>query len=152
MEEMEFRKKYAGREEVTTIEEFSKLIQEAKADANDYGSIVVCSALVMNAAFNLLDPGITGFQAGCLMWEMVKKYGMYPEGAPLRIVDYTNLLYPQYANKFNSITPETWAWVQSEAKKKLEEANTENWHRDVIAHLKSVANGNVPFGLKVVDG
>lgn len=107
---------------------------------------------MMNAAFNLLDPGITGFQAGCLMWEMVKKYGMYPEGTPLRIVDFSNLLYPQYASKFNSITPETWSWAQSEAKKKLAEADAERWHPNVISHLRSVADGKVPFGLKVVDG
>lgn len=157
MEELDFRKKYEGKENISTMKEFQDLFDEALKDANDYGSIVVCCALMMNAAFNLVNRsssgGITGFQAGCLMWEMVKKYGTFSENAPLSIVDWNNLLYPQYSDQFVTISRATLERVQENAKKKLEQLKGDEFCSPVVlAHLQSVAGGKAPFGLRVVEG
>lgn len=155
MEQTEFEKKYKGKENVKNIDEFASLLKQATADADDYGSIVMCCALMMNAAFHLVDNGpsggITGFQASCLMWEMVKKYGMYSDNVPLRLIDYSDLLYPQNEHKFNSLPKETWEWAVKEAKEKLQKEDVNTWHPSVFYHIKDIAEGQVPFGLKVVE-
>lgn len=148
MEQFEFRKKYEGREKVKTIEEFEKLLTDVKADSRDYGAIVEACSVMMNASFNLLNPGITGFQAGCLMWMLVEKYGMYGKDSMLQIQDYRNLLYPQYSDKFNTIPKSYWEKVQAQAKEHLADFKGAD---SVGRHMHSIANGEVPFGLKVSD-
>jgi hypothetical protein len=156
MEELEFRKKYEGREKVKTIKEFAELLEEAEKDANDYGSIVACCSLMMNAAFSLVNSGpsggITGFQAGCLMWEMVQRYGMFGDKPILRITNYKDLLYPQYADKFGTISRDSWESVQTHAKAEYERLKDDQFCSPrVLAHMRAVADGEVPFGLRVVE-
>lgn len=156
MEEKEFKTKYEGRENIQTMEEFKALFDEAINDADDYGSIVLCCALMMNAAFSLVNSspngGITGFQAGCLMWEMVMKYGSFEKGEPLRIVNYNDLMYPQRVRRFNTIPKDAWEQVVNNAKRVVKELEENNQgHPEVVAHMKEVAQGKVPFGLIVAE-
>ena len=150
MEQFEFRKKYEGRENVKSLAEFDKLLNEAKADSNDYGAIVEYCSLMMNATFKLIDPGITGFQAGCLMWMMVEKYGSYGPDAILEIRNWNNLAYPQYESNFTAVDKDTWERVQKFATKQIESFG-EHGSGEVKTHMISVAEGRVPFGLKVID-
>lgn len=52
------------------------------------------------------------------------------------------------ADKFCSISPDTWKWLREEAGKRLE-ANDGRTHASVVAHWQSIRDGHVPFGLQV---
>lgn len=119
---------------------------------HDYGTIVHAMSAAMLAAYNVLNEsdngGITGFQASCLGWEMIGKFFQkMPIGG--RIINYHDLLYPQMEEKFNSISKKTFEKVVAEAKHNIKVNNTA--HPRVIAHWQFIADGGIPFGLKVLD-
>lgn len=94
------------------------------------------------------EHGLTGFMAGAVMWEFMRHWNGVGECAPARLLDYKNLLYPQYGDKFTSISSDTWEWAQEEAKRRLSEESVGDWLRE---HWESIAAGKVPFGLVVRD-
>lgn len=120
---------------------------------HDYGTICVaigaCAVAAAKAADRSEHGGITGFQAGAIFWEFVRGWNTFDEG-PKRMVQYANMLYPQYAEKFaQTIDPATWKWLQEKAASNLVE--NPNAHENVIAHWTSIANGVIPFGYSVSD-
>jgi hypothetical protein len=124
---------------------------------HDYGTI--CHALAAaavgaaHAADHSPQGGITGFQASAVMWEFILHWQSVKDGTPMRLLDYTDLLYPQYRDKFTSITAATAKWAMEEAARKLAEKDGDSFplHPDVRAHLEALARGEVPFGLRVVE-
>lgn len=117
---------------------------------HDYGTIchaVTAAGLGAMWAVNSSPAGgITGFQAGCIMWEFIRRW-MHKDG-PLRLIDYNDLLYPQYARKFTSVDPEAFDAVREKARRELAEA-PDYMHPDVRAHMEAIAAGRVPFGLQL---
>ena len=76
-------------------------------------------------AFNNSDGGrggITGFQAGCVMWQIIRHMNYENNKCGLRLLDMDNLLYPQYEYKFHSIDSDIWKAVQKEAENKIYES------------------------------
>jgi hypothetical protein len=83
------------------------------------------------------------------------------ERSPARLIDYEDLLYPQFEGKFRSIPADVWEWAQNAAKEKI--ARSSPWSRrdsengtmlmseDVFRHWESVAAGVVPFGLRIEE-
>ena len=118
---------------------------------HDYGTI--CHALTAGAIATMWamnrtpQGGITGFQASCIMWEFIKQWMGYK--TPMRLIKYEEMLYPQYAHKFNNtISTETWKFLQDEANKKLAEKGAVE---TVRIHWQSIADGIVPFGYIVKE-
>ena len=153
MNEKEYKEYiYAKANEVRTKEELDALLNEVVNDQDlDYGKIVYAMSGCMLAVSHYIDRsevgGITGFQASFIGWEMVKRF-MHESRVGMRIMDYENMLYPQYKNRFEKrINQTTWACLQERAKKLLEESK--DAHPDVIKHWQSIVNGKVPFGYKV---
>lgn len=94
--------------------------------------------------------GITGFQAGFVMWDFIKQWSYPNNECGLKIVDFDNMLYPQYDDKFDRIiSKSTWEALQAAAKKHLTSDKTPWTNPDVLAHWESIAAGNVPFGYQV---
>jgi hypothetical protein len=116
---------------------------------HDYGTIVHAMAAVMLAAFHVVNNsdqgGITGFQASCLGWKMIRKFMGTGDG-PVALRKMEHLAYPQYASEFTSISPETWEWVQKRAQEGLKDGRASE---GVLAHWQSIVDGKVPFGLTV---
>lgn len=147
------KKWYAEANEIKTREALDKFITKLTTEYNhDYGTICHAVAAAALAAAHVVDAspqgGITGFQASCIMWEFIRNWdsGIY-QGAPLRMVNYRDLLYPQYEYRFTEISQEIWEWVQEKAKNELR--NTKSVCDNVKNHWKTIANGTVPFGLRV---
>ena len=122
---------------------------------HDYGTIVhACTAAALAAA-HCVDRspagGITGFQAGAVMWEFVSRW-LHIEG-PARILAYRNLLLPNNEGMFRRIRKDTWEWVQEEAARKLATADDSGIHiyEDVKAHLESIVAGTIPFGMTLEE-
>lgn len=122
---------------------------------HDYGTVCHAMAAIGLAAmwaFNKSEGargGITGFQAGCVMWEVIRHMNYEDSKCGLRLLNMDDLLYPQYEHRFRSISSDTWKAVQKEAQKRLSERGTA--HPDVVAHWESIVNGKVPFGLRIED-
>jgi hypothetical protein len=108
--------------------------------------------------------GLTGFQVGCIMWGIIDKLIIEEHDCGLRMLNYNNMIYPQYENNFEkTIDNETWEALQAKARKRYEEnekeleklANGDEYafpaHPEVAAHWKSIVDGKVPFGYKVAN-
>ncbi|MDE1139930.1 MAG: hypothetical protein PW999_09805 [Paraburkholderia tropica] len=133
-----------------TLESLPEFMRHLSEDfGHDYGTIChAIAAAAVGAAWALEKTpkgGITGFQAGAVMWSFIQNW-MSMDG-PLRLVDYNNLLYPQYADKFNTISQDTWDAIQAKARKNLEERSGAS--DAVVSHWQFIADGHVPFGLRV---
>jgi hypothetical protein len=118
---------------------------------HDYGTIchAISSAAIAAAWAVEHTPqgGITGFQAGCIMWEFITHWMTEYADKPIRLVSYEKMLYPQYNNEFTTITKDTWEWLQKEATRKL--AESPDAHPNVVHQWKTIVNGQVPFDFKI---
>lgn len=82
-----------------TIEDLTTYLQMLEGEADDYGKCVYCMSLAAWAAFNFMASkiGATGFQASCADMAFVTKVRGLKHG--WRLIDYGNLLYPQYCDE-----------------------------------------------------
>lgn len=146
---------YAKAKEVKTVEQMNSLIAEVIGYKHDYGTIVYGMCAAMLAASRAVDyspnGGITGFQGGCVGWQMVSEFlASGDKDAPMKLIDYDKLLYPQYASNFDKvISADTFKWLQEKAAKNL--TNKTHAHPDVVAHWQSIADGKLPFGFTVQE-
>ena len=88
-----------------TVESLPVFISHIASDyGHDYGTICHAMAAGAIAAATAIDKspvgGITGFQAGAVMWEFIRNWNFSHNRCGLRIIDYDNFLYPQYSYKY----------------------------------------------------
>ena len=153
-EDMRLQNEWYKRAYSMKPEDFPEFFRELTEDyEHDYGTVCHAMAAVGLAAmyaFNKTDGargGITGFQAGCVMWEVIRHMNYESNKCGLRLQNMDDLLYPQYEYKFTAISKDTWEVVKNEAHNRLLERGTA--HPDVVAHWESIVNGKVPFGLRI---
>lgn len=151
-EEMKIHKEWYKEAEKITEKTLPKFISKLINNYNhDYGTIChACSAAAIasiNAVNNSRQGGITGFQAGCIMWGFIKNWMPDFKDTFAKLTNYKDLLYPQYEDEFNTLSKDAFEWLQKEAKEKLE--TSPQAHPEVVAHWKSIVDGKVPFGLKI---
>lgn len=154
-EEMNIHKEWYEEAKKMTVEKLPEFINKLTNNyGHDYGTIChaisASSIAVAHAINNSPQGGITGFQAGCVMWGFIKNWMPEYQDTYARIVDFKNLLFPQYEEKFTSISKDCFEWLQKEVQKEL------NTPRELISekvykHWQSIVAGKVPFGLKVSE-
>jgi hypothetical protein len=142
---------YQKASKVKSKEELIILLDEIMNFKHDYGTIVYGCMAAIRASFNVVNRsphgGISGFQAGCLGWECIHDFMMIK--SPAKILDFNNMLYPQYEYKFDkTISQKTWDLLQKEANSLLKKKDA---HPAVIAHWKKCANGEIPFGYRIAE-
>lgn len=141
------------RKNIESFEDLTAFLKDVEENYNtDYGGAprAIAQASLAVAWHLAREFGITGFQAGCTMWDFICDWSYSDNKTGMRIVDYDDMLYPQYAYKFEKIIREsTWTDIQNEAKRRLGE--TPEAHPEVRAHWQSIVDGTVPFGYKVSD-
>ena len=121
---------------------------------HDYGTmchaVAACALAAAAAASNDEDVGLSGFQAGFVMWDFIMNWTKTRNKCGLKLIDYDDMLYPQYAERFEkTISKYNFELIQKKAMENLEK--NKNAHPAVIAHWKKIAKGGVPFGYQVVD-
>lgn len=119
---------------------------------NGYGEAPrsIAQACLAVAYFLSDKYGITGFQAGFVMWDFMFGWLYKYNKCGLKITDWDNMLYPQYYDKFEkTIERDTWNALQEQAKKNLKEKP--GAAPRVIEHWQSIVDGVVPFGYVVKD-
>lgn len=141
------------RKNINSLDELINYIQNIKDNYNiGYGTAPRAIAqATLATAWYLSDVfGITGFQASCVMWDFIRDWSFSGNECGLKIVDYDNMLYPQYDYNFQkTISRDTFEALQEAAKKRLE--RSEFAHSDVVKHWQSIVDGNVPFGYIIED-
>lgn len=133
-----------------------KFVRHLRDDyQHDYGTIchAVAAAAIAAAWCINGEPrqgGITGFQAGAIMWEYIRAWQNLK--GPARLVKFEDMLFPQHAERFAPVmTLETWAWLRAEADRNIvEHKKTGNHvHADVLKHWVDVSAGIIPFGWRL---
>lgn len=156
-EEMHLEKEWFKKAIDQTFETLPDFIKHVMDDyEHDYGTVChAISACAIAAAWaaNSMDGacgGITGFQAGFVMWDFIRQWQHNGNKTGLQIIDWDNMLYPQYAYKFDKTIPKSiWHKIQEQAGENLK--NFPDADDRVIEHWKSIVNGKVPFGYRVID-
>jgi len=149
------KEEWGEKAKATTIESLPGFIRELTEDyKHDYGTICHAVAIAAVAAAWAIDRsksgGITGIQAGAVMWEFITTWQHRGNKTGLRLVDFDNMLYPQYSDDFEkTITPHVWEALQKEAQSKIKESKHKSIHGDVCLHWKSIVDGEIPFGYTV---
>lgn len=121
---------------------------------HDYGTachaVAACALAAAWAACSEKDTGLSGFQAGFVMWDFIKNWAITGNECGLRLIDYDDMLYPQYEKKFDKVIDrKTWESIQKKAKEELEKSVYAD--DKVRLHWRKIANGIVPFGYRVVE-
>jgi len=148
---LETKYKEAREQKPETVGEF---IQELVKTPMDYNTSAYVCSIAAIAGASAANTGITVFQADCIMWEFVTRWMPDYRGRPLKLINYENMLYPQYYNKFQKwIGNDTWEWLQTEAKKKIAEDDFNCYKADtrVRSHWECIAEGMIPFGYIVCE-
>ena len=148
--------KDASKQTIDTLPDFMNHV--LKDYKHDYGTICkaigACAIAAAWAANASPQGGITGFQAGEVMWDFIRNWNYRSNECGLRIVDYDNMLYPQYENKFaKTITLRIMDNLMKEARKLLQKDANSNFkaHPEVRAHWERIAQGFPPFGYELTS-
>lgn len=152
LNEFEVRDELASRRKnIKTLEELTEFIKDVEENYNyDYGVAPrsIAQAILAIGDYLASKMGITGFQASCVLWDFIMDWQYPYNKCGLKIINYDDMLYPQYDHKFDkTISDSVWTALQEQAKQELEKAGYA--HPSVVAHWQSIADGNVPFGYTV---
>ena len=155
MDEFEVRDKLKEeRKNIDTFDDLINFLRNIKDNYNcGYGEAprAIAQASLAVAWYLADEFGITGFQASFVMWDFIKDWLFSSNECGMRLVDYDNMLYPQYEDKFQkTIGSDTFDALQNKAKR-LIETDGDHAHPAVIEHWKSIAAGKVPFGYVVKE-
>lgn len=162
-----------ARNEVRTPEQLKEFAEElvkhcsSLKDGTDiYEQTVDSASALALAAVEMCSSmyGMTNFQIGCVTWSLIDELFLGEHDCGMRLVNYNHMLYPQYDEKFEkTIGKDTWEALQKKAKELVEKNDEEIRKKEagekyafpagekVVKHWESIANGNVPFGYKVVE-
>lgn len=154
-EEMNVHAEWYEQAKDVTVETLPAFIEKiVNGYIHDYGTIchamTACSIATLWAINKTDKGGITGFQAGAIMWEFIRNWNYTNNKVGLRLIDFDNFLYPQYEDSYQkTISSKTFQLMTSEAKKNLVESKGAN--ERVVRHWESIVNGVVPFGYTIKD-
>jgi hypothetical protein len=111
-------------------------------------AVSACALAAAYAADNSPHGGITGFQASFVMWEFIRQWCFPTNKCGLKIVNYDDMLYPQYRYKFEKrITEDEWHILKKQAEFLL--TNKTFVHPDVKQHWENISAGIIPFGYEI---
>ena len=95
------------RKNIKSLDDLMNYIQNIR-DNYDIGYDTAPRAIAQAAlatSYYLADMfDITGFQAGFVMWDFIKDWSFRGNKCGLKIVNYDDMLYPQYNHKFQKIS------------------------------------------------
>lgn len=141
------------RKQIKTFEDLTAFIKDVEEHYNcGYGEAprAIAQAALAVAWYLSSKFGITGFQAGVVTWDFITGWNCIDNKCGLKLINYDNMLYPQYYYKFDKIIgSDAWKALQKEAQENL--ASSEPVCQSVKTHWQNIVDGKVPFGYTVVD-
>lgn len=154
-EEMHLEKEWFDQASKQTLKTLPDFVNHLMNDyEHDYGTVchavAACAIAAAWAADHEPNGGITGFQAGFVLWDFIKQWSFPDNKTGMKIINYDNMLYPQNQYLFKkTISKDVWDALIKQADEKL--LKSPDAHPEVIAHWKSIIAGDVPFGYTVKD-
>lgn len=129
-------------------EELVEYVRSLVDRPHDYGTCVYAMSMAATAAFYYVSNrlGVTGFQASCADMDILRRTRHLKHG--FRIVDYGDLLYPQYWD--DELRPIFLAALKengeryAEAARALLERSNGGAHPNVRAHWEMLASAATP--------
>ena len=154
-EEMKVQDEWYKEAKSMTLDKLPDFLNKLMNDyGHDYGTICHAFASGAIATVRAMDHsehgGITGFQAGAIMWEFIRNWNYNHNKTGLKIIDFDKFLYPQYSDYFQkTISPEAWVAIQKEAAVQLKEADEahEKYLKDMAQYKIDITE----FALKHPD-
>ena len=142
----ELRKKWLSLKPQSEKELFDFIHELTTNYENDYGTCVHMAVALMKAVFEYCEhlEGYTGFQVGCMQWEVLTEIFQMNDKIGIRYQKYEDLLYPQNAYHFNQVE---LSKTQVDTLIKMAKENLKNTKyaaKNVVAHWKKLAKGNLP--------
>lgn len=126
-----------------SVEELTAYIRSLLDRPHDYGTSVYAMSMAATAAFQCVARklGVTGFQASCADMDILRRTRGFKWG---RVLNYADLLYPQYCDDkhfptWETIIRENAAKFAEMAREKLAEPGAESAHLDVLKHWRFLA-------------
>lgn len=153
MNEERYKKWYEDAKEQTleTLPAFmKKILDEPQTYDSIVEAIAACAVGAAWAAAHSPNGGITGFQGSWVMWRFIQYWMRIEDSCGLKLVDYDDMLFPQYDYKFcnKTISKSTWEALQKKAADYLAEGRGAE---RVKAHWRLIVSGVVPFGYTVKE-
>mgnify|MGYP001585299392 CR=1 FL=1 len=128
---------------IKVAEELSNYINSLVDREHDYGTCVYAMSMAAVAAFRYVASrlGATGFQASCADLDILERTRSMKMG--FRIINYENLLYPQYLNSAHfpthkQIQEDNKVELAKEARRKLAEGGLV--HPEIEARWRYMAS------------
>ena len=132
---------------IESLDDLKKFITEMEQNGQSYETAPYAVALASYATFMYMAGrlGISGLQASWADMQFLKRTRNMKDG--FRILDYSELLYPQYEYKFNlsmdKLIEENIEHLKPKAIELLEnnknDDGTYSAHEDVVTHWKRIA-------------
>lgn len=155
-EEMHIQDEWYRQAKSMKPKDFQEFFRHLTEDyTHDYGTVCHAMAAIGLAAMRAFNKsegargGITGFQAGCVMWEVIRHMNYENNKCGLRILDMDDLLYPQCEYKFHTISIDTWNVVQEEAKNRISE--NEAAYKRYLKEMEQYEQKLEQFKVEVID-
>lgn len=150
MTEYEIQKKlYERASHVKNINDFCSFLEDIEHSNYDFSFSVYAALAIMRSAHNLIAKKfpLTISQASWIGVELLKYFGSIQ--GPIKILEWKNMLYPQYEEKFDKIiTKDIFQILRFYAKNELEK---EQGLPHIREHWKSIVAGKVPFGYEIKE-
>lgn len=121
---------------------------EAYNDSSNGAAALVLAAVNMTACMY----GMTQSQMGWVMRQVICQTLLSEHDCGMRLLNYSDILYPQYEDRFSrEINADTWVKLREKAAKLVEENKKSKLPacKEVADHWKSIVDGKVPFGYTV---
>lgn len=126
---------------VKTDGELTALIDALITRPHEYGTAVYAMSISAVAAFNYVAHklGVTGFQAGCADLDVLRRTRHMEHG--FTVLNYRNLLYPQYLDDFNKTADDYIAENKDALAKAARDLlrDRAQAHPDICAHWEKLA-------------
>lgn len=145
--ELELRKEWLTEAHKQTLETLPAFIDHIMNDYFlDYGTAVHAVAAIASAAAWAANHkiGLTGFQAGCVMWDFIDGGWESESRVGKRLIDWDHMLYPQYRDYFTEHTIPTYIFknLQKEARNNLKCFLTDRYTEEQIDAMTNEEIGN----------
>lgn len=106
-------------------------------------------AVVVNEMMVAVGPyisNITEADSAEIMWQLVGIWSGKHQGAPLRLLDYDDMLMPDLGYKFTTLPKAVFVDLQAKARKLLISNADPSLPREIVEHWQKISAGVVPFG------
>ena len=139
-------------------EELPSFIDEIMEKGDGYSDLIYAVSSCCIATMSVCGKGMTGYQASWVPLIFLQNVNGVGTKVGFKVVDYDNMMYPQYEDYFNvTLSRDMMEALQEEAVERLGEyADRPNDDKmiapSVLKHWIKLASGTPPYGLNVEEG